>query len=86
MEQLFISYSWIGPGLYEAVLTSERGREYAAQGETREIAVDRAYMEARRDRRYAYPSILYCSEEYFAKILKEDRLIRHPGTILYGSR
>jgi hypothetical protein len=69
MEQLFISYSWIGPDLYEAVLTSMRGREYAAQGETREIAIDRAYMEARRDRRYAYPKIVYNSEEYW-EILK----------------
>lgn len=69
MEQLFISYSWIGPDLYEAVLTSQRGREYAAMGKTRDIAIDRAYMEARRDRRYAYPTIVYNSEEYW-EILK----------------
>ena len=66
-EQLYIYHSHaIGPGLVEVELIADHsGEVFCGQGKTRDLAIDRAFQLARRERRFAYPSVAYCSDEYF---------------------
>ncbi|MGD9125736.1 MAG: hypothetical protein PVH19_00020 [Planctomycetia bacterium] len=67
IEELYIKdTTWIGPGLTEVTLISERhGDLFCGQGKTADIAIDKAFQVARQARRFRYPSIVYCSDEYW---------------------
>lgn len=67
IERLYIHHVYpIGPGLHEAELIAERsGDLFCGQGKTREIAIDKAFQTARRERRFQYPHIVYCNEDYW---------------------
>ena len=91
MESLYIYQTHtIGPGLVEVELIADHsGDMFCGQGKTRAIAVDRAFQVARHERRFAYPTIVYCSEEYFCQkwgfgveklgtLLRKQPSTRHP--------
>lgn len=67
MESLYIYQTHaIGPGLVEVELIADRGGEvFCGQGHTRELAIDRAFQLARHERRFAYPTVSYCSDEFW---------------------
>lgn len=67
MEELYIHRTTpIGPGLVEVELIAERhGDLFCGQGKTRDIAIDQAFQVARHERRFRYPTMTFCSDEYW---------------------